>query len=327
MKYIALEEAFSVSGVADFGGPGASQGRSAPALPLRIKPELGREFKRKLADFNQYRLPEMDKYGIDVQVLSLTAPGIQADVDPRIAVENARRANDYLASAIAEHPTRFRGFAALPMQDPRSAVDELRRCVEELGFCGALVNDHTQGHYLDEPHYEVFWEALESIGLPLYIHPGSVPLESWRVMSGYPEMYGAWSWAADTGGHALRLVYGGVFDRHPKASVILGHMGEFLPFQRSRLDSRYQTLELEQPLQRLPSEYIGTNITLTNSGVFSPATLKGAVMEVGADAVMFSVDYPYESTKDAVRGFEQTELNDIDRAKIAYQNAKRILKL
>ena len=328
MRYIALEEAFSAPGAAQFVAPGSNQRRPRNAGPARFNMDVVQEYKRKLPDFAEYRIPEMDKYGIDIQVLSLTAPGVQAEADPRAAVENAVNANDFLAEIIAQYPTRFRGFAALPMQDPQVAAGELRRCVEELGFCGALVNDHTQGHYLDEPQYEVFWSALESVGRPLYIHPGSVPLDDWHVKRGYPQMTGAgWSWGAETGGHALRLVYGGVFDRHPDATVILGHMGEFLPFQRSRLDSRYRTLEFDHPLERKPSEYIGTNIVLTNSGVFSPATLKGAVMEVGADAVMFSVDYPYESTAEAVEGFERTELSDIDRAKIAYQNAERILKL
>jgi 2,3-dihydroxybenzoate decarboxylase len=329
MKYIALEEAFSVPGFPFFGTLAAASPGRAPQsnAQIRVKPEVGEDFKTRLADFNEYRLPEMDRYGIDIQVVSLTVPGIQAEADPRDAVEKAITANNYLAKVISENPTRFRGFAALPLQDPRAAAEELRRCVGELGFVGALVNDHTQGHYLDEPQYEVFWDALEAAGLPLYIHPGSLPADNWRVMRGYPEMIGAWSWAAETGGHALRLLYGGVFDRHPNATVILGHMGEFLPFQRSRLDSRYRTLQLDRPLERMPSQYIGTNIVFTNSGAFSSAALTGAVLEVGADAVMFSVDYPYEDTAEAISGFEGAQLSDGDRAKIAYQNAERILRL
>lgn len=141
-------------------------------------------------------------------------------------------------------------------------------------------------------------------------------------------MYGAtWRWAAEVGGHALRLVFGGVFDRHPGATLMLGHMGEFLPFQRSRLDSRYTTLIPDKPLQRLPSDYLGTNVVFTNSGVFSPATVLGAVLEVGADAVMFSVDYPYESSYEAVAGFERTVLADLDREKVAHGNAERLPKL
>ncbi len=319
VKYIALEEAFAIPGL-----------KRPPDLPRNVRvPRKGtEEYWRKLVDFTEYRIPEMDRHGIDIQVLSLTVPGIQADVDPYNAVENAVFANDFLAKVIAENPTRFRGFAALPLQDPRAAVVELRRCVEDLGFRGALVNDHTQGHYLDEPHYDGFWSALESTGLPLYLHPGSLPADSWSVLRGRPELYGAnWSWGAETGGHALRLVYGGVFDRHPEARLILGHMGEFLPFQLSRLDARYVDLELDRPLGRMPSAYFGENILITNSGVVAPAALTGAVMAVGVDAVMFSVDYPYGSTAEAIRGFEETELSDVDRAKIAYQNAERILKL
>jgi 2,3-dihydroxybenzoate decarboxylase len=319
MGFIALEEAFRVPGLADRQPP------SAHKIPML--PERQEMYARKLPDLTEYRIPEMDKWGIDIQVLSLTIPGINADIDAQSAIENARFVNDYLADRIAENPTRFRGFASLPMQDPHAAADELRRCVEELGFCGAMVCDHTQGHYLDEPQYEVFWTALEQVDRPLYIHPGSLPVDNWRVLEGRPEMYAAWSWQAEVGGHALRLLYSGLFDRHPNATVILGHMGEFLPFQRSRLDSRRLTTVHVQPLERMPSEYIGTNIVLTNSGVFDPTVLEAAVKLVGADAVMFSVDYPYEETEEAVRGFEATNLSDIDRAKVAFQNAERILRL
>jgi 2,3-dihydroxybenzoate decarboxylase len=184
---------------------------------------------------------------------------------------------------------------------------------------------------LDAPEYDELWSALESLGVPLYLHPGAPPADRWRVIDGRPELYGAtWSWAAEVSGHALRLVFGGVFDRHPGATLILGHMGEFLPFQRSRLDSRYSTLALGEtttPLQRPPSAYLGTNVVFTNSGVFSPAVMMGAVREVGADAVMFSVDYPYESSYEAVQGFERTTLSAADRAKIAHGNAERLLRI
>ena len=322
MKYITLEEAFAV--------PGLSERQPKTSFDMLLsKMAAGRAqgLLDKLIDISGGRLSEMDTYGIEIQVLSLGVPGIQADVDPRRAVENAIFVNDYLASKIAEHPSRFRGLASLPMQDPTAAIEELHRCIDKLGFCGAMVNGHTQGHYLDEPHYEEFWSALEATGRPLYLHPGSVEFDSWRVMDGYPEMYGAWSWMAETSGHALRMVYGGVFDRHPDATLILGHMGEFLPFMRSRLDSRYRVRQHDRKLERRPSEYIGTNIVYTNSGVFDPPVVEGAVATVGADALMFSVDYPYEITSEAIEGFERTNLSDVDRAKIAYQNAERILKL
>jgi 2,3-dihydroxybenzoate decarboxylase len=320
MRYIALEEAFSV--------PELEDRHPSPWLGFRFSQRHITDWARKLPDFTEYRLPEMDEAGIDVQVLSLTVPGLQTDTDDRTARDDARFANDYLARVMAGHPDRFRGFAALPMQDPKAAAAELGRCVRELGFCGALVNDHFQGHYLDEPRYDEVWAALEELSVPLYLHPGAPPADHWKALDGHPELYGAtWSWAAETGVHALRVIYGGVFDRHPGATLILGHMGEFLPFMRSRLDSRYLTLDLEAPLQRMPSAYIGSNVVITTSGVFSPAALTGAVLEIGADAVMFSVDYPYESSREAVAGIERTTLSDSDREKIAHGNAERILRL
>jgi 2,3-dihydroxybenzoate decarboxylase len=269
MRYIALEEAFSV--------PELENRHPSPWQGFRFSQRHIADWARKLPDFTEYRLPEMDAAGIDV---------------------------------------------------PKAAAGELERAVRELGFCGALVNDHFQGHYLDEPRYDEVWAALEELSVPLYLHPGAPPADHWKVLDGRPELYGAtWSWAAETGGHALRIIYGGVFDRHPGAALILGHMGEFLPFMRSRLDSRYLTLDLDAPLRRMPSAYIGSNVVITTSGVFSPAALTGAVLEIGADAVLFSVDYPYESSHQAVAGLERTTLSDSDRHKIAHGNAERILRL
>jgi 2,3-dihydroxybenzoate decarboxylase len=322
MRYIALEEAFFIAELAER--------QPIPALPLTFKTEFAEHIRPRLTDFSEYRLSEMDNAGIDIQVLSLTVPGLQVDIDPGLARDNARFANEYLAKAIGEQPDRFRGFAALPLQDPAAAAAELERAVTQDGLCGALVNDCVYGpggRYLDAPEYDELWSALESLGVPLYLHPGAPPADHWRVIDGRPELYGAtWSWAAEVSGHALRILFSGVFDRHPGATLILGHMGEFLPFQRSRLDSRYATLATTA-LKRMPSEYLGTNIVFTNSGVFSPAVMLGAVLEVGADALMFSVDYPYESSYQAVKGFEQTTLSAADREKIAHGNAERLLRI
>jgi 2,3-dihydroxybenzoate decarboxylase len=325
MRYIALEEAFFI--------PELAERQPIPALPLTFKTEFAEHIRPRLTDFSEYRLSEMDNAGIDIQVLSLTVPGLQVDIDPGLARDNARFANEYLAKAIGEHPDRFRGFAALPLQDPAAAAAELERAVTQDGLCGALVNDCVYGpggRYLDAPEYDELWSALESLGVPLYLHPGAPPADHWRVIEGRPELYGAtWSWAAEVSGHALRILFSGVFDRHPGATLILGHMGEFLPFQRSRLDSRYATLATlaTTALKRMPSEYLGTNIVFTNSGVFSPAVMLGAVLEVSADALMFSVDYPYESSYQAVKGFEQTTLSATDREKIAHGNAERLLRI
>ncbi|GLE53094.1 amidohydrolase family protein [Mycobacterium montefiorense] len=328
MRYIALEEAFFIPELAERQPTVVHQ-----QLWKRMQPQYAARCELRLPDFAGHRLAEMDDAGIDIQVLSLTAPGLQVDIDAERACDNARFANDYLAKVIAEHPDRFRGFAALPLQDPAAAAAELERAVTADGFCGALVNDCVTGpggRYLDAPEYDEVWSAAESLGVPLYLHPGSPPADNWQVIEGRPELYGAtWSWAAEVGGHALRILFSGVFDRHPGATMILGHMGEFLPFQRSRLDSRFASTSLgaTSTLQRAPSVYLGTNIVFTNSGVFSPAAMLGAVLEVGADAVMFSIDYPYESSYDAVRGFEQTTLSAADREKVAHGNAERLLRI
>jgi len=321
MKIIALEEAFSMEEM-----------KMVPKLsdataPMSVDAVIITNWEKRLADFTQWRLPEMDANGVGVQVLSLTAPGIQAVTDAVVAVTDAKAANDYLAAVIAKHPGRFGGFAALPLQDPAAAAQELRRCVTQLKLSGALVNDHTNGHYLDELQFLPIWQALEELEVPLYIHPGAPPVDAWNLLSGYPYLTGPiWGWGAQTAGHALRLVFGGVFDRHPKARIILGHMGEFLPFQLWRLDSRYKTLR-EQKLERLPSEYFGRNILITTSGVCSPAALAGAVMAVGEDAVLFSIDYPFESTEAAVCFLKSAPLSKVAREKIAGLNAARVLRI
>jgi 2,3-dihydroxybenzoate decarboxylase len=320
MRYVALEEHFAI--------PELTAQWPSTWNEIAFSRSFIADVERRLPDYTEYRLADMDAAGIDIQVLSLTVPGVQADTDAAAARDHARLANDHLAQVVAGHPERFRGFAALPTQEPKAAVVELDRAVHELGFCGALVNDSFKGHYLDEPQYDEIWAALEELSVPLYLHPGIPPADHWKVLEGRPELKGAmWSWAAEVGGHVMRLIVGGVFDRHPGATLIIGHMGEFLPYMRSRLDSRYRTLDHDPVLRRMPSAYLGSNVVITNSGVFSPAALTGAVLEMGADAVMFSVDYPYESCYEAVAGFERTTLSDTDREKIAHGNAERILRL
>ena len=317
MRIVALEEAFDMEGL-----EGVASHREGV-----VDKEVAADWKQRLKDFSEWRIPEMDEAGIDVQVLSLTVPGIQGVEDAATAVRDAKTANDYLAGVIARYPDRFRGFAALPMQDAEAAAAELRRCVSELGFCGALVNDHTANQYYDEAQFAVVWSMLEELDVPLYIHPGAPMRDNWNLLKDHPELIGAaWSWGAEVGGHALRLIYGGVFDRHPRAKLILGHMGEFLPFQRWRLDSRYQTFE-KKTLQMSPSHYFGRNILITTSGVASPSALAGAIMEIGEDAVMFSVDYPYESSTVALDFLKHAPLSDSAREKVAFRNAERVLKI
>lgn len=321
MRRIAMEEAFWLDDLVTPGTPSSHQGSV-------YRPEALARWATRLVDFTEYRLPEMDAHGIDMQVLSLTSPGLQMQPDVKVAVDDARRANDSLAEIIARQPTRFSGLAALPLQEPETAARELRRAVVELGLPGALINDHTLGQYLDATQFDVVWAVFEELHVPLYIHPSGRPPDLWHVLDGRPELSGpTFSWAAATAGHALRLIYGGVFDRFPGARVILGHMGEFLPFQLARLDARHADLVPEKGLRKLPSEYFVDNFLITTSGVCSHAALLGAVLEIGIDNVLFAVDYPYESTEDAVHFLDSAPLAETDRAKIAHENAERILRL
>lgn len=281
----------------------------------------------QLDDFNDLRISDMDRAGIDICVLSPTAPGVQAEPDAALAARRAAESNDYLAGTIARNPTRFAGFASLAMHDPKVAARELRRAVETLGFKGALVNGHTLGAYYDKPAYDAVWDAMQDLDVPLYLHP----IDPWQVPHAYadrPELAGAvWGWGVETASHALRLLFSGVFDRFPRLKIILGHMGEGLPMLLWRFDSRFAVYSQGVTLQLRPSEYFGRNIVITTSGVCSHAALACSLTEMGEHAVMFSVDYPYESSAIAANFIETAPLSDAVRQLVCYGNAARLLKI
>jgi 2,3-dihydroxybenzoate decarboxylase len=281
----------------------------------------------RLGDFDDMRLAEMDSAGIDFVVLSQTGPSVQGELDPKTAARRAIENNDFLAQQVARNPKRFGGFASLAMRSPKTAADELTRAVETLGFKGALVNGHTHGVYYDDPSYDEFWERMQALDVPLYLHPTD-PFVIPKAYDGHPELVGAaWGWGVETGTHALRLLFGGVFDRFPRLKIILGHMGEGLPMMRWRFDSRFAVYSHGITLQHAPSAYFGRNIVITTSGVCSPAALTGAIAEMGTDAVMFSVDYPYESTAIAADFIESSPMADDVRELVCSGNAQRLLKL
>lgn len=292
-----------------------------------FKPDVGRHLQDRIADFTEYRIPEMDRAGIDVQVLSTFAPAVQGVNDPAAAAQLARASNDFLAEVIREHPSRFAGLCALPTQDPGAAAAELERSVAELGLKGAMINGHTGGLYLDHERYLPLWEKFAALGVPAYIHPVSTP-GPWAPAAGYPEiLMAAWGWAVETGSHALRLVYSGLFDRFPELTVVIGHMGEFLPFNLWRLDSRTAVFLEPHPLAHPPSHYILRNFMITTSGVFSDAPLVAARDALGAERIMFAVDYPYESMDYAVDWIEEAPLTRDERDLICHANAERLLNL
>ncbi len=315
MKKIALEEHFLFPGVEEYWLPTVRD----------IDRSIGSRLLAQLRDFGDLRLDAMDGAGIERSVLSLSGPGVQVERDPVTACSKACEANDMLALEIHKRPQRYAGFAHLPMQDPRAAALEFERCVRDLGFVGAMINGHTNGQYLDDPKFYPFWERVEATRRPIYLHPAD-PVATYPAIAGCPALKRAmWEWGVETGSHALRLIFGGVFDRFPNLILILGHLGETLPYLLWRFDSRAAIYGLK--LKKRPSEYIRGNVRVTTSGMFSADPLQCAIGSLGAGSVMFSVDYPFESSIEAGQFIETAPLDDHARTNVCFRNAERVLGL
>lgn len=314
VKKIALEEALTAPGLEKY------LARTIETFDAKTKATL----TDLLTDRTNQRIPTMDDAGVDIFVLSQTTPGVQIEPDASTAVRLARSANDYMHAQVQGHPDRYRAFAHLPMQDVNAAINELERCVRDLGFVGALINGNTNGTYLDNSCYDPFWQAVVGLNVPIYIHPADAYIEPW-VLDGYPQMQGAvWGWDTDNSTHFLRLMLSGLFDRYPRLTIILGHMGELLPYYVSRLDTRIGALG-GAGLARKPSEYLRSNLFVTTSGVCQDSSLLCAIAELGEDRVLFSVDYPFESAKASSQWIEAAPITAEQREKICYTNAERVL--
>ncbi len=316
---IGLEEHFAVETTL-----GDSEHFTAP----QTWPELSAE----LLDFQKKRLALMDAHGIERMIVSLNAPAVQRITDPAKAAEVARIANNVLADEIAKRPDRFSGFAALAMQDPHLAAAELERCIREYKFVGALVNGYSQvgsadnAVYYDLPQYRAFWKVVERLGVPLYLHPRE-PSQR-KAYDGHPWLTGpAYGFAAETGLHALRLIGSGLFDDCPKLTIILGHMGEGLPFNLYRIDERIAWSPMGYPAKRKVSEYFSDNFFITTAGNFRTQALINAILEIGADRILFSTDYPFEDVREAAEWFDATSISERDRRKIGRENARALFKL
>ena len=315
---IALEEHFMLPDFVEY---------FAETYP-NISPEIAKMGLGVLPDFGDKRVEVMDRNRIDFVVLSLAGPGVQVEKDAAIALRKSKSANDSLAGEIQKRPTRYGGFAHLAMHNPVEAADELERCMHDLKFQGAMINGQTNGEYLDLDKYSVFWERVAALEAPVYLHPAN-PVDHPATYAGHTELWGpVCSWAFETAVHALRLVFAGVFDRYPKARLVLGHMGETLPLNLWRFDSRWGVCNRgTRTLPQMPSFYIKRNIAITTSGVCADAPLRCALDAMGEDNVMFSVDYPFEKTELAAQFIEHAEISENERIKVAYANAKRILRL
>ena len=315
MKKIALEEHFLVPGFESYWN----------ATVTDVDPEIPSTLQARLGDFGDGRLEIMDRNGIERCVLSIAGPGVQAEPQAAIACRKAREANDLLAREIQKRPARYAGFAHLAMQDPVAAANELERSMRELGFCGAMINGHTHGRYLDEPGYHPFWERAADLGAAIYLHPADPPAP-YAALAGHRALTRAtWGWGIETGSHALRLVFAGTLDRYPKAKLVLGHLGETLPFLLWRFDSRAKLYGVG--LAKPPSEIIRDNIVVTTSGMFSSDPLYCTLNALGGEHVMFSADYPFESVDAAAEFIDNVALDPGVLEDVCFNNAARLLHL
>lgn len=320
---IGLEEHFAI---------GETLSDSRGFLPEELWPELSSRF----LDVHEKRLRQMDQHGMEMMILSLNAPAVQAIIDPRRAIEVARSANDWLADQVAKRPDRFQALAALPMQDPDAAIRELERCVTELKFVGALVNGFSQANeanavlYYDAKQYWPFWEVCERLDVPFYLHPRNPLLALNPVYKGHEWLLGpTWAFAAETSLHALRLIGSGLFDRHPRLQIILGHMGEGIPFNLWRIDNRngWTNPRHKYAAKKRVADYFCSNFHVTTSGFFHTPTLIDVMLEMGAERILFSTDWPFENVDHASTWFDHASISETDRRRIGRLNALRLFKL
>lgn len=300
----------------------------------RFSTGMSDDLRRRLMDIHDIRLGEMDEFGIELAIQSLNAPGVQSVVEVDKAVDLARRANDILAEEVAKRPDRFAGFAALPLQDPDAAIVELTRCIKELGFKGTMVNGFThQGDpesviYYDLPQYRPFWASVEELDMPFYLHPRNPLPARMQNLQGHPWLENSpWAFAMETAVHALRLMGSGIFDEFPNLKLVLGHLGERIPFDLWRVDHRIKKSPQGIPAKQTMRYYMQNNVHLTTSGNFNDPTFHCTVAEVGMDRILFSVDYPFETTSDAAVWFDNMEMDEADRLAVGRTNAIELFKL
>ncbi|HEY6342372.1 MAG TPA: amidohydrolase family protein [Bryobacteraceae bacterium] len=287
---------------------------------------------QRLQDLGELRLRDMDESGIARQIVSLTAPGVQIFDAPE-AVALARCANDRLAEAVRAHPDRFAGLAAIAPQDPAAAARELERGVRKLGLKGAVVNSHTHGEYLDDPKFWEIFDAAESLGVPIYLHP-TTPSPAMILPFLERGLDGAiFGFAVETGLHMLRIIVSGALDRFPKLTIVVGHLGEGIPYWLFRIDfmharmvaaNRYPSVK---KLERKPSEYIRENFYVTTSGMAWQPPILYAQSVLGVERVLYAMDYPYQFVPEEVQVTDRLPISEEDKLKLYQTNAERVFRL
>jgi uncharacterized protein len=327
MRTITIEEAYASPSFMN--GPGRALKEQAAGLGYS-------KIIDQLCDIGEGRIADMDAAGIDVQVLSLTSPGTE-QMEASESVALAHEANDAIAEAVRLHPDRYAGFAALPTTVPDAAANELERMVKEHGFKGALINGHIKGRYLDDEFFWPIFERAEELQVPIYIHPTPPPKAV--IFASYAGNYppeitgllatGAWGWHIETAVHILRIILSGAFDRCPKLQLVIGHMGEGLPFMMSRIEDSFNlgwpsnVKKLERPI----GAYFRENVNYTFSGFNYTPTFLDLMFQVGVERILFSADYPYGSMVQAREFLDRLPVSPADRERIAHGNAERLLRM
>lgn len=291
------------------------------------------EFVQQLTDID-YRLAVMEQHQVDMQLLSITGPGVQA-FDAGLGADLAELTNDKLAAIVRQHPTRFAALAALAPQSPQRAAREVQRAMTTLKMNGLIINSHTHGEFLDDPKFWPIFEAAVATDATIYLHPTFPSDAMMAPYADYGMMGALWGFQAECSLHVVRMILGGVFDQFPTLRIVLGHLGEGLPYWLSRLDNRYQNVVRRGGLQmlgmkqlkRLPSEYFQSNFYVTTAGMNASAPFNYCVDLLGAERVLFAVDYPYEQTNEATDFIRNTSLPDVALRQICHQNAERLFKI
>jgi hypothetical protein len=324
MRVITLEEHFVSPGFLD--GPGKGLKEQAVRFGGR-----GADLLEQLSDLGDKRIAAMDAAGIDMQVLSLNSPGAE-QLEAAEAIPLTRDANDFLADAVERNPTRFAGFASVATAAPDRAAEELERMVRERGFKGAIINGHIRGRYLNEKFFSPIFERAEALNVPIYLHPTQPPQAVIDTSYGgfAPQVTDmlaglGWGWHIETAIHVIRIILGGVFDRYPRLQIVIGHLGEALPFMLQRLDIMLPVAmtKIDRPI----SAYLRENIHYTFSGFNFTPTFLDLLLQVGIDRIMFSVDHPYASMAQARAFLNQLPVSATDKERIAHGNAERLLGL
>lgn len=334
-RKIATEEAFSIPEVAKALRQVSQSPGTSLDLPL-VSGIYGDDpgygvlgFLEGLLDVEGERLRQMDEYGVDMQILSLTAPGVQM-FDADTACELATLANDRLAEITARHPTRFAGLASFAPHSPKRAAKEMERAINQLKLNGFMINSHTNNEYLDDPKYWPVLEAAEALDRPIYIHPRA-PQDGLKDPLQFYGMDSAmWGYGVEVGTHVVRMMASGVFDRFPKLKIVIGHMGEAVHFWLWRItfmNSRAQATGRAPKTQLTMDEYFKRNFAITTSGVEDHLALDYSIKKLGPDNVLWAIDYPYQPMEPAVAFMDSAPISDEDKAQLFHKNAERIFHI